>query len=130
MQFRAKLFEQGDITAAFVAEHKICADADTLDAAQVAHQAANKHFTRLLAEGLVEMNQEQCLSSQRCNDAHFLRQGINQGWYTVRSDDRVRVPVEGQHQRKRVMLARIGNRLADDLLMAQMHSIEEADGEA
>ena len=40
------------------------------------------------------------------------------------------MPVEGQHQREGIVLARIGDGLPDDLLVAQMHAVEETDGQA
>src|ERR1035438_3106685 len=38
--------------------------------------------------------------------------------------------VEGDDERHRVMLARVGQRLADDLLVAEMHAVKDTDGQA
>ena len=40
------------------------------------------------------------------------------------------MPVEREHQRDGLVLARIGEGLPDDLLVAEMHAVEEADGQA
>ena len=40
------------------------------------------------------------------------------------------MPVEGQHQRNGIVLARIGDGLPDDLLVAEMHAVKKADGQA
>jgi hypothetical protein len=40
------------------------------------------------------------------------------------------MPVERNHQRDGVVLVRIGDGLPDDLLMAKMDAIENADGQA
>src|SRR6266487_169679 len=153
MQFLPESFEQGDVSAAFVAEREVRANADALEhrtparsvlatadplrpgepraaVSQVADKVADELFPRLGAEGAVEVNQEQRFSSQGFKGANSLRQGINQGRHAVRGDDGVGVLVEGEDQRKGIMLPRVRERLADDLLMAEVHAVEEADGEA
>jgi hypothetical protein len=37
--------------------------------------------------------------------------------------------VEGDDQRDAAMLVRVGDSLPDDLLVAEMHAVEDADGE-
>jgi hypothetical protein len=37
--------------------------------------------------------------------------------------------VEGDHERNRIMLAGVGDGLPDDLLVAEMHAVENADGQ-
>src|SRR5206468_9150965 len=97
---------------------------------QVADKVADELFPRLGAEAAVEVNQEQRFSSQGFKGANSLRQGINQGRHAVRGDDGVGVLVEGEDQRERIMLPGVRKRLANDLLMAEMHAVEEADGKA
>ena len=89
-----------------------------------------KFLARLPAEFFVEMNQQQRVRAQRFNRAQFLRQRINQRRHPVRRDDGVRMPVERNHQRNGVVLARVGDGLADDLLMAEMDAVKKADGQA
>ena len=40
------------------------------------------------------------------------------------------MPVKRDHQREGVVLARVGDGLPDDLLVAEMHAVENADGQA
>jgi hypothetical protein len=40
------------------------------------------------------------------------------------------VAVKRDDEREAMLLAGVGNRLADDLLMAEMHAVKHADGEA
>ena len=39
------------------------------------------------------------------------------------------MPIEGEHEREGIVLARVGNGLPDDLLMAQMDAVEKTDGQ-
>src|SRR6185503_5812212 len=129
-QFLTELFEQGDVAAAFVAERKICADAYAVNASQIAHEITDECFAGLFAEDLVEVNQEQSFGTERFKGAELLRQRINQRRHAVRRDNGVRMLVERENERERVVLSAVGDGLADDLLMAEMHAVEEADGEA
>ena len=89
-----------------------------------------KIFAGLFAEFFVEVNFQQRVRAERFNRAQFLRQRINQRRHAVRRDDGVRMPVKRQHQRDGVVLARVGDGLPDDLLMAEMHAVKHADGQA
>src|SRR5208282_6937039 len=129
-EFAAEFFEQRDVAATFVAENKIRADTEALDLSEVARQTANEIFARLSAEFFVEMNQQQRVRAQRFNRAQFLRQRINQRRHPLRRNDGVRVPVKRNYQRNGIVLVRIGDGLADDLLMAEMDAVENADGQA
>jgi hypothetical protein len=40
------------------------------------------------------------------------------------------MPIEGEDEREAIVLSRVGNGLPDDLLMAQVHAVEKADGQA
>src|SRR6266849_2592122 len=97
---------------------------------QIVNQVSNKNFPWLLTQHLVEMKQEQGVSSERFNDSKFLRQRINQGWHPIRHDHCVRVPVKSYNQCGGLVLARISDGLPDDLLMTQMHPIEKTNCEA
>ena len=48
----------------------------------------------------------------------------------VRRDDGAGVPVERQNQAQGVMLTGVGQGLTDDVLMAEVHAVEYADGQA
>src|SRR5438094_9151179 len=70
------------------------------------------------------MNEQRRLDVGRADDAELLWQGINEGRDSVRGDNRVRMTIEGDHDGDRFVLAGIGNRLANDLLVPEMHSVE------
>ena len=74
---------------------------------------------------LSKANQQQIVRAERFNRAQFLRQRINQRRHAVGRDDRIRMPVKRQHQRDGVVLARVGDGLPDDLLVAEMHAVEK-----
>ena len=130
IQFRAECFQQRHIAAAFVAEREIAAHAEALNLAQVARQSADECLAGLFAERLVEMNQQQRVRAERFDGAQFLRQRINQRRHAVGRDDGVGMAIEGDDERERLVLARVGDGLPDDLLMAEMHAVEETDGQA
>ena len=113
-----------------MAEDKIRADANAVDFSKIARQVADEIFAGLFAEGLVKRNHQQRVRAERFNRAQFLRQRINQRRHAVRRDDGIRMPVKGEHQRDGVVLARIGDGLPDDLLVAEMHAVKNADGQA
>ena len=82
------------------------------------------------AEFFVEMNQQQDVRAQRFDRAQFLRQRINQRRHAVGRHHGIGVPVERDHQRQGVMLPRVGDGLADDLLVTEMDAVKKADGQA
>ena len=45
--------------------------------------------------------------------------------HALRRDDGIGMAVEGDHERDRIVLARIGDGLPDDLLVAEMHAVEK-----
>ena len=128
--FTAKFLQQRNVAAPFVAENKIRADTDALDCTEVAGQFAHKNFAGLLAEFFVETEHQQSVRAERLNRAQFLRPRINLRRHAAGRDDGIRMPVKRHRQRNGVVLARIGDGLADDLLMAEMHAVKEADGQA
>ena len=128
--FPAEFFQQRDIPAAFMAENKVRADANGKNPAKIARQFADENFAGFFAEGFVEGNFQQRVRAERFDGAQFLRTGINLRRRFFRRDDGARMPVEGCDHRQRVVLARVGNGLPDDLLMAEMHAVEHADGQA
>ena len=129
-EFVTKFFQQRDIAAALVAKNEIRPHANALDFSEVAGQSADERLAGLPAERAVEMNQQQRVRAQRFNRAQFLRQRINQRRHAVGRDHGAGVPVERDHQRNGVVLPRVGDGLADDLLMAEMNAVENADGQA
>ena len=129
-QFVPEFFKQRDIAAALVAENKIRAHAQALDFSEVAGQSADERLAGLPAERAIEMNQQQRVRAQRFNRAQFLRQRINQRRHAVGRDHDAGVPVERDHQRNGVVLTRVGDGLADDLLMTEVDAVKNADGQA
>ena len=129
-QLRPQLPQQLDIPAPLVAEDKIRPDAQALDAAQVARQPPNERLAGLLAERLVEVDQQQRVGAQRFDRAQLLRQGIDQRRHPAGGHHRVRVPIKRDHQPNRLVLFGVGEGLPDDLLVPQVHAVKEADGQA
>ena len=43
-------------------------------------------------------------------------------------DDGIRMTVKGDNERNAILLARVNDGLPDDLLVAKMHAVENADG--
>ena len=77
IQIAAQFAEQRHVAAAFVAENKICADADAFDVADVARESANELIAGLLTEFPVEMNLQQCIRTERFDCAKLLRLRID-----------------------------------------------------
>jgi hypothetical protein len=122
--------EQTDIPAPLMAKSEIGADAKALDRPQIPRQPADERLTRLLAESLVKMEQQQRLRPERLNRPLLLREGINQRRHMFRGDDTIGMAIEGDHQRQACPLGGVGHGLPYDLLVAQVNAIEEADGQA
>ena len=129
-QLRTKVFQQHHVSAALVAEDEIRAHTDALDLPEVARQVADERFAGLLAECLVEHDLQQRLHAKRLDGAEFLRTRIDERREPVRRDDGVGMFVEGDDHRDGIVLARVGDGLPDDLLVAKMHAVEHADGQA
>jgi len=129
-QFSSELSEQLDITTSFVTKNKLGANAQTLDSPKAAGQSPDERFTGLLAESLVEVNQEKRIGAKRFDSSQFLGKGIDQGRDSMRSNDDIRVAIEGEDDSGRFVLSGIADRLADDLLVAQVNAVEKADREA
>src|SRR5439155_8497245 len=77
-EFVAEPFEQLHVPASLVSEAERAANAEAVNGAEVAHQAANELFAGNFADRLVETNQKRGVDSQRFDHAQFLRQRINQ----------------------------------------------------
>src|SRR5436190_23115018 len=106
-------------------EEKVSPYANASELAQVTAQIASELFARLLAESMIEVNEQQNLNSERFNRTQLLGQGVDQWRNAFRSHNSVRMPIEGEDQRHCPVLAGIGEGLADDLLMTEVHAIEE-----
>ena len=97
---------------------------------QIARQSPDKRFSGLLAESLIEVNQQQSICAENFDGAQLLGQRINKRRHPVGSDDTVGVSIKSNDQCNRFVLARVADGLADNLLVTQMHAIKEADGHA
>ena len=129
-EFFSQPAEQRDVAGALVAEGEFSADAKALDPRQIFRQSANEHFAGLLAESFIEMNQQQRVRSERFNHAQLLRQRLNQWRHARRSHHGVGMTIERENQRRGFVLAGVSNGLPDDLLMSEVHAVEETDREA
>jgi hypothetical protein len=130
VQFFAQPFQQRHIASAFVAENKVFSHTKALNPAGLSRQTANEFLACLPAEWLVKMNQQQRIRTERFNGTQLLRQRIDQQRNTVGRDNSIGMAIKGHHQRQPFMLPGIGNGLPDDLLMTEMHAVEDTDGNA
>ena len=113
-----------------MAEDKIRADANAVNFSKIARQAADEFLAGLLAEFFVELDQQNRVRAERFDRAQFLRQRINQRRHAVGRDDGIGMPVKSEDERDGVVLAGVGDGLPDDLLVAEMHAVKNADGQA
>ena len=96
----------------------------------VSVERATLRLAGLAAEGAREFDEQQCIRPHRLDGADLLIQRIDQRGHVFRRHNGVGVTVKRDHQREAVVLPGIRKRLPDDLLMAQVNSIEDADCEA
>src|SRR5207253_3184225 len=107
IQFRAELFQQRDIAAAFVTENKIRSDANALDLSEITNQSADKRLARLPAETAIKPQQQQRVAAERFNRPQLLRLRIDKRRHAIRRDDGIRMPVECEHKRSTIVLPRV-----------------------
>ena len=112
-----------------MAEDKICPDADALDFLQVSSQTVNELLTSLLAECLIKMDQQERVGTKRFDGAQFLWERINKGRDAGGRNDGIRVTIKSNHERDSIVLTRVANGLANDLLMPEMHAVKKANGQ-
>ncbi|MEQ2010028.1 MAG: hypothetical protein ABMA26_24865 [Limisphaerales bacterium] len=101
-----------------------------MQVAEIAGEAADELLARLLAERAVEADEQRVRDAERFDGAEFLRQRVEHRRHAVRRDDGVRMAVEGYDDRHALVLAGVGKCLPDDLLVAEMHAVEDTDGHA
>ena len=130
IKFSAEAAKEFDISTAAMAEGELCADANAVDLAEIADEAADEFLGGLFAEGAVEVQEQRGVHAEGFDGAEFLWQGTNQRRHAVRRDDGGGVGIEGDDDGARGVLARVHQCLTDDLLMAEMNAIEGADREA
>ena len=130
IKFSAEAAKELDVAAAAMAEGELCADANAVDLAEIADESADEFLGGLFAEGAVEVQEQRGVHAEGFDGAEFLWQGTNQRRHAVRRDDGGGVGIEGDDDGARGVLARVHQRLPDDLLMAEMNAIERADREA
>lgn len=130
LKFRTERFQDRHVAAALVAEYEIRADADALEATEVARELADEGRARLLAECSVEAKDQQGVRTERRHGAEFLRGRIDQRRHAIRGDDGAGVAIECEHHGERVVLAGVGDGLPDDLLVPEMHPVKDPNREA
>ena len=96
----------------------------------VASQRADEPFAGLTAEGFVETDEPDRVDSQGGDGAQLLWQRINQRGHPVGGHHQVGMAVKGDADCQRFVLLGVRQRLANDLLVAQMHPVEDPDGHA
>jgi hypothetical protein len=129
-KFLTELSKQRHITAPLVSKDKVRSHAKTLQATWFRRQRSHKDLGGLPAECLIEMNEQKAIRAQGFNRSELLRQRINERRHPIQRNNSVWVAIERDDQGGRLMMSRIGQGLADYLLMTQMHPIKKADGDA
>jgi hypothetical protein len=76
------------------------------------------------------MQQQKRLCPQRLNRPQLLGQRIDQRRHSTGSHNLIGMLIEGHYCRYALVLTSVAERLPDDLLVAQMDPIEEADCQA
>ncbi len=126
-QFLSEALEKGDVAGAVAAEGEITSDTDALDLAQFRRQLADVVLSGLGAESLIEADQKSELDPLSAQNVQLLRKGIDQGNGPFRGHGRARVTVKRNRHWGRLTLLRVGHRLTEDLLVAEMNSVKNAD---
>lgn len=129
-QFLAEHFQEGNISGSAMSEGEGASYADRVDMAEIADQVSDESFAGLLAEGMIKLNEEGGVHAQRGDHAQFLGQGIDERGSSLWSDDGGWMPIKRDGRGYRAVLMRIGDGLANDLLMAEVDAVEDADGDA
>lgn len=129
IKFSAQYLEHSHVAAPFVAKSEGASDTNAVDALVVTGEVADELFAGLLAERVIEMDEQSGVHAEGSNGAQLLRQGINEGWNPILGHDGVGMAVESDDDRHGLLLLRICDHLANDLLMAEMHAIKDADGD-
>jgi hypothetical protein len=112
-----------------VAENKIRADANAVNFSKIASQPADEFFAGLFAEFFVE--EPAATRPRRAIQSRAIFAAANKS-AAARGPAQRPNSDAGQMSARRngVVLARIGNCLPDDLLVAEMHAVKKTDGEA
>lgn len=113
-----------------MAEGEFTADADAVQVAEIEGEAADELLAGLLTERAVEADEEGVRDAERFDGAEFLRQRVEHRRHAAGRDDSVRVAVEGDDNGNALVLAGVGERLPDDLLVAEVDAVEDTDGHA
>src|SRR5438105_3546151 len=129
LEFLPELFEQRHVAAAPVAEGETAPHANAVDAAKIACKAPNEFLAALAAEGFVKMNEQRGLDAEAGDGAQFLRQRVNLRRNAIGRDDCVGMAIKRNDNRARLMLPGISDHLPDDLLMAEVDAVKDADGQ-
>jgi len=113
-----------------MAEGEMCADTNGLNSAQIYVQSLNKHFGRDLAHRFIEGQNEGSLNAKSLDCGKALGEMLNEARRRVGRDHHGGVLGKRDAHGRGFKLMGIGNGLSQDLLMPEMHAIEETNGAA
>jgi hypothetical protein len=122
--------QQIDVPAFFATKSKAAPYGNTREPPEIARQVADKLIPRLLAELARELDHQDSVHAQKLDFPELPRQGIDEQRGSRRSHDGAGMAIESQRQRQAVVLPGIRDDLFDDLLVAQMDTIENSDRDA
>src|SRR5262245_47781153 len=98
--------------------------------AKVTGEAANKIFRGDLAESFVEVDEKSGVGSEGLNDAKLFRKRIDKWRRALRGHYRIRMTIKSDNDGNAFVLLGIGDSLSDNLLVAEVNAIKDANGEA
>ena len=84
----------------------------------------------LPAERLVEVQEQRRVRTGGGDRPQLLRQRIDQRRHSLGRHNGIRVPVECDNDRKRLVQFGVSHGLPNNLLVPEVHAVEKADGQA
>ena len=126
----AKRAEQPDVAVAPVAEGEVCPDTNAVDRSEAVGEFADEFRAGLAAKRGVELDEQCGVDAERLDGAEPLGAGLQQGRRAVGRDDAGRVAVERHGDGAALVPVAVLDGLPQNLLVAKVHAVEHADGEA
>ena len=125
----AELFEEREVAGAAFAKRPLEADADFAQRPRSRDQGADEVGGFSRGEGLVEWDEENVRDAEAADELEFVRRGGEKSRRLFRSQHADGMRVEGDGDGSAAVLLCVVECAAKHGLMAQMHAVEDADGE-
>jgi len=125
-----ELLEEGEVSGSLAAEREGPADGDAGDSGAALDDGLDELLACLTAEGEVEGDDKGVVGAEAGEEADALGERIDEGRGVAGVEDGLRVAVESDDDRAAGAGSGLGDAVADNLLVAQVHAVEEPDREA